>query len=411
MRKLLFLVLLLFTPAARTQERSGHPLLVGYFPQWGIYNQPAYFVKNLITSGSASLLDQLNYAQGFVVDNRCAVADPNADLNLVFTTENSVDGIADDPAKPFRGNFHQLQKLKKKYPKLKILISLEGKAALFAEAAKPEHRQAFVASCIDTFIHGNFAPGIRAPGIFDGIDLDWEYPNEDDRANYVALLTEFRRQLNAVRPGQRLSIAVGANEDHFKHIHLEVVSGLVDQVGVMNYDYNGPWSHTTGLIAPLYSIPGDPIPHNNIDETMQAYIRAGVPAHKLLLGVPFYAYHWEKVNDGNHGLFQAGQAVRADQPYNYIQTIMDDYDAYRDPLTQAPWLFDGHTFWTYEDPVSIRHKWNYAQKQKLGGAMVWELGNDTPDAELLKTIHAAMHARPVHTRPEQRIHESAISTR
>ena len=148
-------------------ESTVRPLLVGYFPQWGIYNDPQYFVKDLITSGSAPLLDQLNYAQGFIVNAHCAVADPNADLNLTYTTINSVNGLADNPLSPLRGSFHQLQELKKLYPRMKILISLEGKASSFADAAQPEKRAAFVASCVDMFVRGHFAAGIEAPGVFE----------------------------------------------------------------------------------------------------------------------------------------------------------------------------------------------------------------------------------------------------
>src|SRR5277367_595020 len=161
-----------FSEAAKPPKQ----MLVGYFPQWGIYNDPPYFIKDLITSGAAPLLDQLNYAQGFIVNARCAVADPNADLNLTYTAANSVDGKADPATSRLRGSFHQLQKLKKRYPRMKILISLEGKAHSFAEAAKPENRAAFVSSCIDVFVRGNFGPGIHARGIFDGFDVDWEYP-------------------------------------------------------------------------------------------------------------------------------------------------------------------------------------------------------------------------------------------
>ena len=108
-------------------------------------------------------------------------------------SENSVSGRADNPASPFRGYFHQLKELKKRYPHLKILISLEGNPADFAIDAKPENRRAFVASCIDTFIRGRFAPGIHEPGIFDGVDIDWESPHIEDAANFLELLEEFRR--------------------------------------------------------------------------------------------------------------------------------------------------------------------------------------------------------------------------
>src|SRR5258705_7476163 len=67
------------------------PKLVGYFPQWCLYNQPSYLVRDLLTTAGASLLDQLNYAQRFVTNGHCSFADPNADLNTTFPPAQSVD--------------------------------------------------------------------------------------------------------------------------------------------------------------------------------------------------------------------------------------------------------------------------------------------------------------------------------
>src|SRR5579863_1527173 len=160
---------------------GNHPLVVGYFPQWGIYDkQQPYYVKTLVTNGSARRLDQINYSQGSVGGGRCSLADPNADLNTTFTAETSVSGLADDPNSAFRGYFHQLEELKRRYPRLKVLVSLEGKASDFAEDAKPENRRAFVASCVDTFIRGHFGPAVSKPGVFDGFDVDWESPQAGD---------------------------------------------------------------------------------------------------------------------------------------------------------------------------------------------------------------------------------------
>ncbi|HEX3437362.1 MAG TPA: glycosyl hydrolase family 18 protein [Pseudacidobacterium sp.] len=362
------------------------PLLVGYFPQWGIYDEPQYFVKNLITSGAAPLLDQLNYAQGAVVNARCAIADPNADLNLTYTVANSVEGSADNPVSPLRGSFHQLQQLKKLYPQMKILISLEGKAASFAEAAKPENRVAFVSSCIDMFVRGNFSNGIHAPGIFDGFDVDWEYPTPDDVENYTALLAEFRKQLNAAQPGLKLTIAAGPHPGMYHGVDFSAVAKIVDLIGLMNYDYIGPWHNETGFHAPLYSEHG-----GSGDATVKAYEDAGVPAGKLLLGVPFYGYEWKSVGAENHGLFQPGEAVHQDRPYSYIQTLISASTVYRDSKAQAPWLYDGDTFWTYEDAVSARFKGAYAEQHQLGGVMVWELGEDASDAQLLKAVSSGLH--------------------
>jgi chitinase len=369
------------------RARANRPVVVGYFPQWGLkYPQP-YLVKTLVANGSAARLDQINYAQGFVSGGRCSLGDPGADLDATFTAAESVDGLGDDPGAPFRGYFHQLLALKRRYPRLKVLISLEGKASDFAWDAQPENRRAFVASCVDMFIRGNFAAGVVRPGVFDGFDVDWESPQAEDAENFRALLEEFRQQMDAARRGLRLSIAVGESPAMLPETDFRAVAGIVDQVGVMNYDYAGPWSQTTGFLAPLFA--GRHA--GSIEQSIARYKAAGVPEAKLLMGLPFYGYSWTAVAGANNGLFQPGRAVHADRPYSYIRTLSPPFATYRDARSQAPWLFDGETFWTYEDPVSVRYKVSYARNEHLGGVMIWELSNDTADAELLKAAWRSLH--------------------
>jgi chitinase len=111
---------------------------------------------------------------------------------------------------------------------------------------------------------------------------------------------------------------------------------------------------------------------------------------KLLMGLPFYGYSWTAVAPAENGLFQVGHGVHGDQPYSYLRTLGAPFSLYRDEHSQAPWLFDGKTFWTYEDATSIRYKVSYAAHQNLGGVMIWELSNDTADAELLSAAHRSL---------------------
>lgn len=406
-----------------------HPLLVGYFPQWGIYDDTPYTVKSLVSSGGASVLDQINYAQGFVTGGHCSVADPNADLNFTYTAKTSVDGSADSPATSVRGSFHQLAELKRLYPHLKILISLEGKGSDFAADAQPAQRAAFVASCVDLFLKGNLGANASAPLLFDGVDIDWEYPRSPDSANYLPLLAEFRRQMDALRPGLLLSVALGPSPHMYGGADVAAIGRVVDEAGLMTYDFNGPWSGTTGFIAPLSSSDPD---EGSVERSVAAWKAAGIPASKLLLGLPFYGYGWHRVADENHGLGQDGNPIRGDHPYRTIQPLIPPPDAhassvapetavhpltspaedpdppvpspvasaagaahsvvlYRDPVSQAPWLFDGDSFWTYDDPTSIASKASFAAGQQLGGFMVWELSGDTADATLLKAAHATLN--------------------
>jgi chitinase len=167
------------------------------------------------------------------------------------------------------------------------------------------------------------------------------------------------------------------------------IAPLVDEVGVMNYDYAGPWSQTTGLLAPLFS--PDPQHPQSIEHSIASYEAAGVPREKLLMGLPFYGYSWTDVKAANGGLFQSGHPINEDRPYNHIQSVASNFAIYRDERSQAPWLFDGRTFWTYEDPTSVRFKASYASHQRLGGIMIWELSGDTADAELLSIVYQSLH--------------------
>ncbi len=371
---------------------SAHPILVGYLPQWGLYSTPAWLARNLVASGAAPLLDQLNYAQANIRDAKCVIADPEADLNHVYTAEMSIDGKADLPTAPLRGGLHQLVLLKARYPRIRPVISIEGKSESFAEAAQPEARAAFVTSCIDLFVRGHLAPGAEAPALFEGFDMDWEFPQTPtDGANYMALLAEFRRQLNALsleQGGRKLllSAAAGPGTHRYPGVDWAQVATLVDQIGLMNYDYSGPWQQVTGMIAPLYPLEGAPLNQGTVDGTVAEYEAVGVPAAKLLLGVPFYGYSWQGVTGTNHGLFQPGKSIRGDQPYHAIASLVPQSTVYRDPHSQTPWLFDGNIFWTYDDPLSAKTKAAYATTHNLAGVMVWELSGDTPDSQLLHAI-------------------------
>ena len=395
MRRALLLLLASF-PAFLFAQTSA---LVGYLPQWGIYGTPPWSAQQLVANGTAAMLTQIDYSQAFIVNGRCSVADPNADLGHAYTAQTSVDGTADAPATPgsapvLRGEFHQLQELHRRYPRMRMLISIEGKAAAFADAAQPEKRAAFAASCIDMFLRGNLAPGLQAPDLFTGIDVDWEYPNgAGDGANFTALVAEFRRQLDAyaaVVHGEKpmLTIAAAPGLARYPGVDWSAVARAVDQIGLMNYDYNGPWQKMTGIVAPLYAMPGLRLESGNIDATIANYENAGVPAAKLLLGVPFYGYHWSHVTDAGaqHGLGITGQQERGDTPYREIAALPGARTPFRDAHSGAPWLYDGSTFWTYDDPISAAAKASYARNHGLGGMMIWELSGDTADGSMVRAM-------------------------
>ena len=183
--------------------------------------------------------------------------------------------MADTVSQTLKGNFNQILKLKKLNPSLRVLISLGGwtESYRFSDAALPANREAFVASCIDMFITGNVAPGVNAFGVFDGIDVDWQYPGScgatcdfrtEDRANLVALLAEFRRLLGLL--GQEngrqylLTIAAPARAAQCSKMDLAGIAQHLDWVKVMAYDFHGTWETAgpTNHISALFQSTCEP---------------------------------------------------------------------------------------------------------------------------------------------------------
>src|SRR5271163_2315864 len=194
------LVLVACVSPSLAQSRQPSKVFGGYFEEWGI-RYAGYNIADLQKNGVADVLTHLIYAFGNVTPTAtpaCALADPSAAYQDASVP--SVSGKA--YTAPLYGNFGAIQQLKELHPNLKVLISLGGQAgnaAGFVTAAgTTAGRTALAASCIDIFVKGNIAAGVTAPGLFDGFNIDWEFPAAADKANFTALLKEFRTQLNAL---------------------------------------------------------------------------------------------------------------------------------------------------------------------------------------------------------------------
>lgn len=59
---------------------------------------------------------------------------------------------------------------------------------------------------------------------------------------------------------------------------------------------------------------------------------------------------------------------------------------YEDATAGAAWLFDGTTFWTFDDPPVMTAEAQYVARKHLGGMMFWELSGDPPNGELIAAI-------------------------
>jgi chitinase len=426
--------LLAATPAAAAPQAGDHRSYrkVGYFIQWGIYGR-GFFVRDLVTSGSAAKLTHVNYAFANVSqDGRCFEAnipgegDAWADYQRPFSAAESVDGVADSPDQALKGNFNQLRKLKARYPHLRVLLSIGGWtwSTWFSNAALTSaSRRDFVASCIDLFIKGNLpqlgspegGPG-SAAGVFDGIDLDWEWPGSEgepgnvvrpeDRRNFTLLLAEFRRQLDAYgrERGRRYQLTAFLPADPAKMdagYQGHRIFRHLDHATVQGYDFHGAWEPTTNHQSAIHQPEGQPVlPDFTVERAIDGWLSRGAPRSRLVLGLPFYGRGWTGVTGGGDGLFQqaAGPAPATFEAgyedYKRLAALpAAGFGLYRDHRAGFAWLFDGTTFWTFDDPAVMRLKTAYIKRKGLGGAMVWSLDGDDADGSLIDAIHRGLRGR------------------
>jgi chitinase len=425
-------------------------VVVAYFGAWD--PRHGYNVKQI----PATAITHLNYAFAEPsAGGRCALGRPQADYERpLVRPENAVDGVADVnaagapvPGQRLFGNFNQLRKLKAMNPQLKVLISIGGASVsssrLFSDvAATAAARAKFVASCLDLFITGNLPPGRRlaqaggpgsAAGLFDGIDIDWEFPGigpharAGDRHNATLLLQRFRRQLDAL--GQQLhkryllTAALPAGDLSSRPWELSQVAASLDWINVMSYDFHGPWDSRTNFNSPFALSSRDPTRsgrrlHESTTGTISLYRSLGVPAGKLVVGVPFYARQYVRVRAANGGLYQPfdNRGLTAADVVDWRKSVAPSYHqlvdiagiagsgarpgvrgftSHWDPGAGEPWLYARPArqlgrrsggFISYDDPRSLAERVGLIRSQHLRGAMIWEIGQDDNAHDLVRVF-------------------------
>ena len=432
-RVILISVLLLaelFSPC-RAQQRSHGKIFSAYFEEWNIHysgRNLADFEKN----GVAGKLTYLIYAFGSVSaapSPACVIADPQDAYQ-----NPAVPSVSGKPyAAPLLGNYGAIQQLKLLHPHLKVLISLGGQlgdSTGWVTAARTANgRAALASSCIDRFIVGNIAPGVQAPALFDGFNIDWEFPSAADKQNFTDLLAEFRAQLNRLSKatGKKyiLSFDSPAGPKNYVNIDLKAAAAQVDFLTIDGYDYAGTWDKKTNEQSSLYNSIENPMRAAafSIDETVTAYLKAGVPAAKYTMGLPLYAVGWTGVPNVNHGLYQNSTSVSpvllsdgsglcpkpdkaAPSPgcdtlltpgfltYATIKNLINKsgYTLWYDSERGSATLYNPitGTFYSFDDPTSMALKTAYIRKHKLGGAYVWALNLDDANGALTKVIAAGL---------------------
>lgn len=296
-------------------------------------------------------------------------------------------------------NFRKLNLLKQKNPNLKILISIGGWSwsenfsdAVFTDTS----RIAFAKSAIDIVRKYNL----------DGVDIDWEYPAKpgeegniyrpEDKENFTLMFQELSNQLKAIEQetGKKilLTTAVGSGSSFISHTEMGKVQQYVDYINLMTYD-NGSDSlarHHTNLYPS-----GKFADEKSVERTVREFTDAGVPAHKLVVGIAFYAHIYNMATSQGKGFGQevSSRAQGQKTGYTFIKDSLinkNSYKKYWDKKAKAPYLFNkiNRQFVTYDDEKSVTAKCKFVRSHHLAGVMFWEYSSDSK-GYLLSAIHQA----------------------
>ncbi|KAH7041356.1 glycoside hydrolase superfamily [Microdochium trichocladiopsis] len=341
------------------------PLNAVYYPSWRIYKgiAPSHLQLDYI--------NRVYYA--FILANE--------DGTLRSLDTHADHAIAVDGASGCITATARLKHISPLGHGLQILASIgggSGSAPFPALAASPAARETFARECrhfVDA--HG-----------FDGVDIDWEHPQDSAAgADYIALLATLRQHLPA--PRYLLTTALPVGQWVLRHIDLRAAAGLLDSLNLMAYDFTGSWTEVCGhqaqLLAPGAGAMEDchPVLRKSAHEGVEYVVSRGFPRDKIVLGVPAYARSFAGARGAGQPFGGAEEMDYVDLPREWI------HHAQIDQRTGAAWYVDddgnggGKGFVSFDVPETVRQKGAYARTLGLGGLFYWTGAGDINGPESL----------------------------
>jgi chitinase len=259
-----------------------------------------------------------------------------------------------------------------------------GSAGFTEAAGNPE---AFAASCHRLLTDPRWA------GVFDGIDVDWEYPNACGETCDTSGRSALPGLLAALRPRFGLvTAAVPGDVGKLSATDYAAAARHADWLHAMTYDFSGTGGKAgpTAAHSPLTAYPGIPRPTGTADSTVRKLLSLGVPAGKILLGVGFYGRGWTGVRSPEPGTPGTGPAPGTFEPGIEDYRVLSTRCPPTGTIGGTAYAACGAQWWSYDTPETIKTKMAYARTNGLGGAFAWELSGDTDDAALVEAMAAGL---------------------
>ena len=262
---------------------------------------------------------------------------------------------------------------------VKMLISLGGWGwdEQFASiVSKPEAEERYVKAVLEMVDDSDY----------DGIDLDWEYPDtKEEVVGFERLSRRFRKEIDAIgaRKGRPmfLTMAASSNPGTLRWLDKEFLLATMDWVNVMTYDFTGDWTDYAGHHSPLFASSKQPGGGRRSTESTMKYLLEGrgLPADRLAVGLPLYGRGFP-VPEPYASTKGVPKARVPNGDYANLHKLQHDLGWTRrwDDETRNPWLIspDHKTVIGYDDAESVAIKTEWARKQGFRGVFFWQIAAD-----------------------------------
>ncbi|KAG8848448.1 hypothetical protein FRB96_001234 [Tulasnella sp. 330] len=274
------------------------------------------------------------------------------------------------------GNFKQLYLLKQQNRNLKTSISIGGGGAKnFGGMTDASYRATFVKTAVQMV--SDFG--------FDGVDVDWEFPDSSNIGDFYSLLSAFRTALDNLAKDLNttpflLSIAIpGGGPSSYYTSYISKIDSVLDMWNVMNYDLCGFGYQSTA--CDVANVKGTDI---NGQATINWLLQNGATASKIINGNPLYGYVYTGTS-GHGDTYDKNNALPGDQgPGGYSVkdlplSSMTNAAITEDKDNIASWAYSSEAkiLASYDTPAIAALKAEWIMSTKLGGAMYWEISSDS----------------------------------